>query len=103
VTRSAALGFVYGPTKIGSLVVLFILEGIVMAAQETLELAIATDLLPEAASGTGFGVLAETTGVGNLICSVVLGFMWGKVSPKVAFSYGALMSAVSTVLLFRPS
>jgi len=96
----ATVGFAYGPVKIGSLGILFVLEGIVMAAEETLESAIATDLLPPSVRGTGFGVLAGTNGIGDLVSSIVVGLLWSRVSAQVAFSYGAAMSLLGTGLLF---
>ena len=96
----ATLGFAYGPVSLEPLVILFVLEGVVMAAEETLESAIATDLLPPQVRGTGFGILAGTNGVGDLVSSIVVGFLWSRVSAEVAFGYGAAMSLVGTVLLF---
>jgi MFS family permease len=96
----ATVGFAYGPVHLKPLVILFILKGVVMAAEETLESAIVTDLLPQSVRGTGFGILAGTNGVGDLVSSVLVGFLWSRVSAKVAFGYGAAMSLLGTVLLF---
>jgi MFS family permease len=96
----ATLGFAYGPRRLGPLAILFILEGVVMAAQETLESAIATDLLPKDVRGTGFGVLAGTNGIGDLVSSIVVGLLWSRASAEIAFGYGAAMSLLGTVLLF---
>jgi hypothetical protein len=71
-----------------------------MAAEETLESAVATDLLPQDVRGTGFGVLAGTNGIGDLASSIVVGLLWSKVSAEGAFGYGALMSAIGSLLLF---
>jgi MFS family permease len=95
----AAMGFAIGPTRLASLVVLFILEGTVMAAQETLESAVATDLLPADVRGTGFGILAGVNGVGDLVSSVVVGLLWTHVSAEAAFVYAAVTGAVGSVLL----
>ncbi|MGH7780769.1 MAG: MFS transporter [Candidatus Binataceae bacterium] len=96
----ATIGFAVGPTSLTPLVILFILEGTVMAAQETLESAVATDLLPPDVRGTGFGILAGTNGIGDLVSSVVVGSLWTSVSAELAFSYGAAMSAIGSALLF---
>jgi MFS family permease len=96
----AALGFAVGPTSLASLVVLFILEGTVAAAEETLELAVATDLLPANVRGTGFGILAGVNGVGDLVSSIMVGLLWTHVSAEAAFAYAAAMSAIGSVLLF---
>ena len=96
----ATIGFAIGPKSLTLLVLLFILEGTVMAAEETLESAVATDLLPADVRGTGFGILAGTNGVGDLVSSIVVGLLWSNVSAEVAFGYGAVMSAIGALLLF---
>ena len=96
----SAVGFALGPTGLPSLVVLFILEGTVMAAEETLESAVTTDLLPADVRGTGFGILASVNGVGDLVSSIVVGLLWTHVSAKAAFGYAAVTSTIGSVLLF---
>jgi MFS family permease len=96
----ATIGFAIGPEGFVALALLFVLEGTVMAAEETLESAVATDLLPADVRGTGFGILAGTNGVGDLVSSIVVGLLWNNVSAEVAFAYGAFMSAIGSVFLF---
>jgi MFS family permease len=96
----ATIGFAIGPRGLTPLVLLFVLEGAVMAAKETLESAVATDLLPADVRGTGLGILAGANGVGDLVSSIVVGLLWSKVSAEMAFGYGAIMSAIGSVLLF---
>jgi len=96
----ATVGFALGPRRFAPLVALFVLEGMVMAAEETLESATATDLLPADVRGTGFGILAGVNGVGDLVSSIVVGLLWTNVSAEAAFLYGSLMSAMGALLLF---
>ncbi len=96
----ATIGFAIGPRTLAPLVLLFVMEGTVMAAEETLESAVATDLLPADVRGTGFGLLAGTNGVGDLVSSIVVGLLWSRISAEAAFGYGAVMSAIGSVLLF---
>jgi MFS family permease len=96
----ATIGFAIGPRSLVPLVLLFVLEGTVMAAEETLESAVATDLLPADVRGTGFGILAGTNGVGDLISSIVVGLLWSNFSAELAFAYGASMSALGSMMLF---
>jgi MFS family permease len=88
----AAAGFAIGPHRVGALSVLFILEGAVMAAQETLDSAVATDLLPPDSRGTGFGVLNATSGIGDFVSSIVVGSLWSSFSGHAAFGYTAVLS-----------
>lgn len=96
----ATIGFAIGPTSLAPLVILFILEGTVMAAEETLESAVATDLLPANVRGTGFGILASVNGIGDLVSSTSVGLLWTHVSAEAAFDYAAVTSAIGSILLF---
>ena len=95
----AAAGFAIGPHSVGALVVLFILEGAVMAAQETLDSAVATDLLPADSRGAGFGVMNATSGVGDFVSSIVVGFLWTGISGQAAFAYSATLSLLAAALM----
>lgn len=78
---------------------IFILGGVVYAAQQALERAIAADLVDESVRSTGFGVLATVNGVGDFISSLVVGALWTAFSPSVAFGYSLLMTALGTVAI----
>jgi MFS family permease len=95
----AAAGFAIGPHSVGTLMVLFILEGAVMAAQETLDSAVATDLLPADSRGAGFGVMNATSGVGDFVSSIVVGFLWTGLSGHAAFAYSATLSLLAAALM----
>jgi MFS family permease len=95
----AAAGFATSPRHVTTLTLLFVLEGAVMAAQEALASAIATDLVPSEARGTGFGILQATSGIGDLVSSIVVGFLWSSVSPMAAFTYTALASLIAAPIM----
>jgi MFS family permease len=95
----AAIGFAIGPHTVGLLAILFILEGAVMAAQETLDSAVATDMLPADSRGAGFGVMNATSGVGDFVSSIVVGFLWSGFSGHIAFAYSAALSALAAVMM----
>lgn len=99
VAAIATVGFAIGPHKVGVLAILFILEGAVMAAQETLDSAVATDMLPADSRGAGFGVLNATSGIGDLVSSIVLGFLWTGFSGRIAFLYSATLSALAAIMM----
>jgi MFS family permease len=54
---------------------LFALAGLFIAAEDTLEGALAADLLPRDRRGLGFGLLATVNGLGDLVSSAVVGFL----------------------------
>jgi MFS family permease len=87
-----SLGFAVGTSSVSSLAGLFALGGFVLACEETLERAIAAQLLPEEVRGTGFGILAATNGIGDLVSSAVVGLLWSLVSPAAAFMASAVLA-----------
>lgn len=95
----AAVGFALGPHRVALLAVLFILEGAVMAAQETLDSAVAADLLPADSRGAGMGVLNATSGVGDLVSSIVVGVLWSVLSGRAAFAYSAALALAASGLM----
>jgi MFS family permease len=73
--------------------------------QASLEKSVAAELLPRANRGSGFGVLAATNGLGDLLSSVVVGALWTAVSPAAGFAYAAVFTAMGAlvILVFRGS
>ena len=86
------VGFIAWRPALPALVVLFGLAGMHDAFQQSLEKSLAAQLLPRAIRGTGFGVLAATNGVGDLVSSVVVGALWSMVSPATGFLYAAVFA-----------
>ncbi|MFN7209775.1 MAG: MFS transporter [Aggregatilineales bacterium] len=87
------------PSAVVVVGLIFILGGVVYAAQQALERAIAADLVEESVRSTGFGALAAVNGVGDFISSLVVGALWTLFSPSVAFGYSLLMTALGTVAI----
>jgi MFS family permease len=98
-----ALGFVIAVPAIWYLGLLFLLGGFYLAVEDTLERAIAADLLPQRIRATGFGALATINGMGDFLSSFVVGLLWTHAGPAAGFSYAALMCAVGAALLWRLS
>ncbi len=73
-----AAGFLVAPARPSLLVLagLFVLAGLALSAEEVLERAVAAELLPEPLRGTGFGALAAVNGVGDLVASALVGWLW---------------------------
>ncbi|MFQ5750675.1 MAG: MFS transporter, partial [bacterium] len=94
------LGFLFQPTHVLGLAILFGLGGVFIAVEDALERAVAADLLPEHVRATGFGTLAAVNGVGDLISSAVVGLLWTKISPAVGFGYAAVLSLAGAIFLF---
>lgn len=78
--------------------VIFVLAGAGYAAQQSLERAIAADLVPVEVRSTGFGVLATVNGIGDLISSVVVGALWTAFSPGVAFTFSLTLTGAGAIV-----
>ena len=81
------------------LIPLFLLAGFFTAITDTMEGSAAADLLPTESRGTGFGVLQTVNGIGDFASSVVVGLLWALLSPLIAFTYAAALSAAGGVIL----
>jgi MFS family permease len=95
--------FLGGEESVALLVVLFLLAGLYRAMVDTLEDALAADLLPDKTiRGTGYGVLSSVNGVGDFLSSAVVGLLWA-VNPALGFVYAAGMMALGAgALIFIP-
>ncbi len=77
-----ATAAILAPPRVGPLLAVFVLGGVVLGIQDALEGAIAADLLPERLRGTGYGLLSTVNGIGDLISSVVVGLLWAVGGPS---------------------
>lgn len=93
-------GFILEPPTIHVLVILFGFAGMHQATQQSIEKSLAAELLPTAARGSGFGVLATVNGIGDLISSVVVGALWSGVGPAAGFAYAGVLSTAGALLIF---
>jgi len=99
ISAVACLGTAFLTADFLFLIPLFLIAGLFSAITDTLEGTAAADLLPTDLRGTGFGVLQTVEGVGDFASSAVVGVLWTLISPLVAFSYAALLSAFGGVIL----
>ena len=83
------------------LVPLFLLAGFFTAITDTIEGTAAADLLPTESRGTGFGILQTVNGIGDFASSAVVGLLWALLSPLIAFTYAAVLSAAGGIILLH--
>jgi MFS family permease len=93
-------GFIFATPTIAVLVILFGLEGVHGAMQQSLEKSMAAELLPAKARGSGFGVLATVNGIGDLVSSIAVGVLWSSVSPNAGFLYAGLFALAGALLIY---
>jgi MFS family permease len=80
---------------------IFILGGIYVAIEETLEDSLCAELVSEKHHGMAFGTLATVNGVGDFLSSIVVGWLWTKFGTSVAFGYSAVLFAAGALLVLR--
>lgn len=97
----AFAGFIFMPSSLPALFVLFALAGTHQAFQQSLEKSVAAELIPAAVRGSGFGVLATANGIGDLVSSVGVGALWSSVSPNAGFFYAGFFALVGAALVYR--
>jgi MFS family permease len=98
---TVALGAAVAPRGLWAFGIIFVMSGVVAAAQDTLEGAIAADLLPSRIRGTGYGALAAVNGFGDLLSSALLGLLWAKASAEIAFGLAAALAAAGAFVMHR--
>ncbi|MHB1566322.1 MAG: MFS transporter [Acidiferrobacter sp.] len=94
------VGFLVFDGSVVALPPLFALGGLYIAIVDTMEGALAAELLPEQLRTTGYGVLGTVNGVGDLVSSLVVGLLWARVSVASGLIYAAALTGVGAGLLF---
>jgi MFS family permease len=96
-----ALGIMFLPPNFWLLALVFMLGGVQVAIEETLEDSFCAESVEPAQHGMAFGVLATVNGVGDFLSSVIVGLLWSAFGPTLAFGYSALLFIAGAVLVAR--
>lgn len=89
------------PFNLMTVALIFLLGGIYVAIEETLEDSLCAELVPENQHGMAFGVLATVNGVGDLLSSVMVGWLWTKFGTGVALSYSLLLFIIGAAMVLK--
>lgn len=95
------LVFVYEVRQIWPLTIVFLLAGLYMTVQETLESTVTAELTDARTLATSLGALGTVNGVAKLVASSAVGILWTAVSPAFAFGLATVCMAAGTVWLWR--
>ena len=94
------IGFLFVDASLPGLIILFTLAGLYIAIVDSMERAMAADLLPSEQRGTGYGALATVNSFGDLISSIVVGLLWSNVSIASGFYYSAVATLLGAIAMF---
>jgi MFS family permease len=89
------------PAGLWSLSLIFVLGGISVALEETLEDSYCAELVEEKHQGMAFGVLATVNGIGDFLSSIIVGLLWAAAGTSVAFAYSAVLFVAGAWLVTR--
>jgi MFS family permease len=89
------------PITVWTFVLIFVLGGIYIGVEETLEDSLCAELVDEEHHGMAFGVLATVNGIGDLISSIAVGLLWTEFGTRVAFGYSAVLFILGSLLVLR--
>jgi MFS family permease len=99
-TAGFMLAFLLGWTSPAYLCALFVLAGVFIAAEDTLEGAITADHINTQTRGIGMGVLGTVNGIGDFGASVMVGLLWTLVSPAAGFGAAAALMLIGAIIMF---
>ncbi|HUL43719.1 MAG TPA: MFS transporter, partial [Bacteroidota bacterium] len=98
-SSAVCVGFILLPSGFGVFAVLFGFAGVAIAVQDSLERALAADLLPSHVRGTGYGALAGLNGIGDFISSAFVGIIWTASSVQAGFFFSAVLKCTGGLML----
>ncbi len=85
--------------SVATLVIFFILYGLIYAFVEGAERAFVSDMAPEDLRGTALGTFHTAVGLVALPSGIIAGLLWEHVAPWAAFVYGGSMGLIAAALL----
>jgi MFS family permease len=87
------------PLNVWTLAVIFLIGGVYVAMEETLEDSLCAELVGEEHHGIAFGTLATVNGIGDFLSSAIVGVLWTMSGTAVAFGYSAALFVAGALLV----
>ena len=82
------------------LAAVFVLGGAYVGMEETLEDSLAAELLPDVLRGTGFGTMAVVNGVGDLVSSLMVGWLWATIGAGIGFGFSFVLMVTGSIVVW---
>lgn len=95
------LGFAFVVPSLWWFIIFFLLAGIFIAWEDTIEGVAVRDYVDTAVAGTAYGVLGVANGIGDLVSSLAVGLLWTAIGPAWAFGYAAVAGLCGAALMAR--
>lgn len=92
---------IVAPLNTWTLALIFILGGIYIAVEETVEDSLCAELVSEEHHGMAFGTLATVNGIGDFASSAIVGVLWTTLGTQVAFAYSTVLFLAGSLLVWR--
>jgi MFS family permease len=89
------------PMNVWTLAIVFVVGGIYVAMEETLEDSFCAELVAEEHHGMAFGTLATVNGIGDFASSVIVGVLWTSFGTQVAFGYSTALFLAGSLFVWR--
>jgi len=93
------LTLAFGSSSLVAVGFAFLLSGVAIAVEETVEKACVAEMLSRESRSYGLGVLATANAVGDMVSSIGVGVLWDRMGAGVAFGSAAGFSAAGLILL----
>lgn len=93
------IGFMVAMPSLIWLIPCFILAGVFIAWEDTIEGVAVRDYVKTEIAGTAYGLLGVANGIGDFVSSFVVGLLWTLIGPMWAFLYAVVVAAIGTFLM----
>jgi len=77
----------------------FVLAGVFIAWEDTMEGVAVRDYVDQSVAGTAYGVLGVVNGIGDFVSSLVVGLFWASFGPPWGFACAVVIGAAGTILM----
>jgi MFS family permease len=94
-----ALTVIVLPLNLATLAAVFVIGGVYLAMEETLEDSFCAELIGRTQHGMAFGTLAAVNGVGDFVSSIILGLLWTTFGTATAFGYSAILFIAGSLMV----
>ena len=93
------IGFAVAVPSLWWFAACFVLAGVFIAWEDTMEGVIVRDYVDESVSGTAYGVLGVVNGIGDFVSSMVVGCFWTIFGAPWGFAFAVVVGAAGTILM----